>query len=279
MQFRFRRGAFIFNVAVMFMVMVTSLVGMFLNGIYSKETQFAITQVTAQDIVDLVVVVPVLFVSSFFAFRRGNKSAFIVWLGVMLYVVHTFMTYSLAISFNQIFLVYCITLGLTFYAIVSVLVGPGKDEASRWFDEKKSNNLTMTFLWIVALLFFSRWLSGVFAPIVYHGGGQAAGNTVPFRNAVHALDLSLFLPGMAIAAVLLRRRHSLGYIFAPGMVVFFLLYGIEMAVMVITLRNSDLPVELSSLWLFGGIVVVSLLVLFDFMGHMKNLPDAVAQRA
>ncbi len=276
MEPQLRNRPLFFSVPICALIAIASIGGLFFKGTYSGETAYLIPQALAQDVIDLVLIVPTILIAAI-AITKGSRHAFFIWLGAMLYVVYTFVIYSFGIHFNDLFLDYCFTLGLSFYAIVTVLVGRDGSTIKGWFDEDKSNNIVLAYLWIIALLFFSQWLREIIPAMVTNGVPQSVKDAGTFTSAVHVLDLSIFLPGMAISAVFMRKKMPLGYIFAPSFVVFALLTGVALVAMVISMKASGIQVSLASLLVFLAIVVISFLVLLETMSHIKRLSKAAAR--
>ncbi len=263
MSNEFRDRPLSFSIPLSLLIFISAMSGLLFKETYAAESALAVSQAVAQDWIDLIVVIPLLLISSIFL-RRNNRAAFVIWFGAMIYVVYIFSIVTLGLHFNEVFLLYCITLGLSFYTIVTVLAEIGLGTMKDWFDPKKSNNVIMTFLWVIALIFFSQWIKQATAALIRDDFRDPES----LRSAVHVLDLAIYLPGMAIASALLRNRHPLGYVFAPALVVFIILNGIVMAATVISMDSFDLPVNLSSIWLFIGIALASAAVLSDFLTHL-----------
>jgi hypothetical protein len=70
--------------------------------------------------VDLFLVLPVLLISGIKGYR-GSIPARLIWLGAQGYLLYNSVIYALGVHFNALFLVYCATLSLCFYATVSSL--------------------------------------------------------------------------------------------------------------------------------------------------------------
>src|SRR5688572_782411 len=98
-------------------VVVSSLMGLYTPSFYNQETVNWEIQCRGQDIVDLFIVAPVLLISALLA-ARGIKIAFLVWAGTNLYLAYTFLIFSFAVHFNNLFLIYCLNLGLAVYSLL-----------------------------------------------------------------------------------------------------------------------------------------------------------------
>src|SRR5690349_5713700 len=101
------------------LVAFVSLVGILHPSIYARETPNWAAQALGQDWVDLLFAVPWLAVSGLYA-ARGSRRALFLLAGAMLYTFYEFAIYAFAVHFNVMFLAYCATLGVTFYALAGL---------------------------------------------------------------------------------------------------------------------------------------------------------------
>src|ERR1700737_3998566 len=97
------------------LVLLASASGILLKSIYARETSSWAVQGIAQDTVNLVAVV-VLFIAAYFV-NKGSVKAFLVWGGVLLYLLYAYLIYAFDVHFNSLFLVYVAIVGLSFYAL------------------------------------------------------------------------------------------------------------------------------------------------------------------
>jgi hypothetical protein len=101
------------------LVAIAAGVGFFSYDIY-RDAPLNAAQAVGQDLITLVVALPALVISAMLALR-GSRRAHLVWLGVLLYLVYTYLIYALAIQFNALFLVYVALLGCSLYALIGGL--------------------------------------------------------------------------------------------------------------------------------------------------------------
>ena len=73
-----------------------------------------------QDLVSLVVVLPTLIVTAFLSHRSSSRTR-LVWLGVLVYLVYTYVVAAFDNRFNSLFLVYVALLGCSLYALAGGL--------------------------------------------------------------------------------------------------------------------------------------------------------------
>src|ERR1700694_500296 len=85
------------------LVLIASASGIFLKSVYARETPSWAVQGIAQDIVNLVAVMA-LCIAAYFV-NNGSLKAFLVWSGVLLYLLYAYIIYAFDVHFNSLFLV------------------------------------------------------------------------------------------------------------------------------------------------------------------------------
>jgi hypothetical protein len=259
-----RDRTLLFTLAIASLMTVASLGGLVLGNLYSQETPAWYVQCIGQDIIDLVVVVPTLLLSAL-VMRKGSRPAFFVWLGATLYTIYTFLIYCFAVHFNAFFLVYCAVLGLAVYATTATVVAIDLSVLRSWFDEKKSGRPASTFLFALAVLFGLLWLKEIIPAIFQNEVPQAIKETGLPTNPVHVLDLSMVLPGFIIAAILLKRKHPFGYLFAPAFLVFATLMDVTIGALVLMMKLRGMEAEYAMIGVFALLALATILILVDLV--------------
>jgi len=191
------------------------------DAIYDQETAALADAATAQDIVGLAVVSPLLVALGVRA-SRGALFAYLGWLGCLAFNVYNFAIYAFSVQFGPLFLVWVAVLGLSFFALAGGLATLDMAVVKAGFSNQ-SAAVPGWFLIAVGVLFAFLWLSEI-VPDLRAGGpsASAADWRIP-TNPVHVLDLAVFLPGVVTTGVLLLRRHRFGYATATGQLVWLAL--------------------------------------------------------
>jgi hypothetical protein len=126
----------VLSLASAFLMAIASVAGVSLPGTYAHETPSWSAQGVGQDIVNLLVVWPALLVSTYFV-AKGSVRALLVWLGLLVYIVYSYVLYAFFVHFNRLFLVYTAVLGLAFWALVGTVVGLRPDRIAAVFDRER----------------------------------------------------------------------------------------------------------------------------------------------
>jgi hypothetical protein len=179
--------------------------------------------------------------------------------------------YSLGVHFNRLFLWYCLTLGLSLYAFLLTVIQLNRMEVKSWFNPKLPVKIIGGYLIFVAVLFYLLWLKDVVPAILNNTIPQTVSDYNLLVNPVHVLDLSIVLPGLLITAIMLIKKHRLGFIFTPIALVFILILTIALIGMVIMLRVKGISDETSVAGIFIVLAVISLIFLGIFFRSLEAL--------
>lgn len=105
---------------ILVLTVFATTVGLLVPEFY-RNAPVLIPQLYGQDLLTLIVAVPVLAVALYYSALRSLRG-YIVWLGVTGYLVYTYASYAFMIAFNELYLVYVALLGLTLYTFIGGMV-------------------------------------------------------------------------------------------------------------------------------------------------------------
>ena len=150
------------------LIIFASIVGLFTPGFYLAETPDWQAQSFGQDAIDLFFISPVLIVTALLATRK-NKIAFLLWSGVNLYLIYTYLIYCFDVHFNSLFIVYCFILGLSFYSFMYFLFSQINKPIAKEVYYKPVVKIIAVYFLIISCLFYFLWLSEIVPAIIHHG--------------------------------------------------------------------------------------------------------------
>jgi hypothetical protein len=191
------------------------------DRVYGQETAVLYDAATAQDIVTLLPVAPLLALLAVLA-RHGSLRAFLCLPGCLAFTAYNYAIYSFSIHFGPLFLVWVAVLGLSIFALAGSLAAANMSAIKRRFAGRTMPGPAW-FLIVVAALFVLLWFSEIVPDLLADDPSRSASDWNVPTNPVHVLDLAFFLPGVIASGVLLRRRHPLGYATAAGQLVWLAL--------------------------------------------------------
>lgn len=256
------------TVPVAILVAIAAGVGFFYEDLYRDAPYFA-AQAVGQDLITLIVALPVLVISALLA-GRGSGRAHLVWLGVLVYLVYSYIIYAIAVQFNPLFLVYVALLGCSLYALIGGLATTDFAQIKARFSRGAPVRAVSIFLAVLAVLFYFMWLSET-VPTLFTGEvpQSVVDNGTP-TNAVHVLDMAWILPAMLLAAVLLWRKRALGYGIAGALLTFGTLIVVAVMAMVVSMSLYGQDVAVAEASIFGVVAAVVLVMLIRYLKELKG---------
>ena len=251
----------VWSLAISVLVTLASVLGLADPDVYGKETRNWATQAKGQDLGNLLAVVTLLV--SGYGYYGGSHRAALVWLGTLLYLVYAYIVYSMAVHFNELFLVYVAALGLSSYAVIWSL---GRLRADHRHLPPPSARRVAGYTSIaIGVLFGLLWLSELIPATLSGEVPQSVIDAGLWVNPIHVIDLSVLLPGFIIAGYLTLKGNASGQFFVGPLLVFSVLMGasIVAAMILMTFEGSESTMP--------PLVMVSLIVLASLFAAWRYL--------
>jgi hypothetical protein len=177
------------------------------NAIYPTAEQ--LQTFMANDVVNLVIGLPVLLVSIWLA-DRGKLLGPLVWLGALLYVLYNYIAYLFGIPFSWITLAYLALVVLSAYLMFALLKNIDRKAVQRQLSGAVPVKLAGWILVVFGVFFLFRAISII---------SGAAVNQAPLPlSEIGVLIADLVVSTAWIAGgIALLRDMALGYVSAPGL--------------------------------------------------------------
>jgi hypothetical protein len=262
-----RPGWLWLSLPITVLALAGSLAGILVGDIYAAETADWAGQALGQDIGNLLLY-PLLLGLAYLA-ARGSLRAYLAWSGLLAYSAYTYAIYAFSIHFGPLFLLYVAVLGLSVYALIGSLTSIDAERVKSSFAAATPVRQTAWVINTLVLVFATLWLSADIPATVRNTPAEELRDSGLLTNPVHVLDLSLFLPAMALAGTFLLRRRALGFVLAPVVLV----AGIGIAVGVVSLSvvlshrgQSSIAVAV----FMALLALVELIVLYRLLRHLDD---------
>ena len=199
------------------------------DGIYGDAYPALTVQAVAQDLVNLVVVAPLIVISAI-AVHRGSMVAYPIWIGALTFTVYNYVIYSFAIHFGPLFLLWVAVLGLATYALIGGLLAMNPGSIMARGAGVGLRRTAGWFLIAVGVAFALLWLTDIARALRDDEIPAAAADLGLPTNPVHVLDLALFLPAAIVVGVFLLRSAPAGFVLGPALLLFLALTGLPIMV-------------------------------------------------
>lgn len=259
------------SIALFICMGFASVMGIFVDSTYQREMPSLAAQGVGQDIINLFVGGPIMLVSLLFM-NRGSKSASWIFAGAIFYYLYSYIIYTFGIHHNNLFLVYCATLALSSYIFIFWFHYHAGLDIKSWFSKAPPVKGTAVFLLAIAAMFYVIWLVDIVPPLLKGEAPLSVQKNNYAPNPIHAIDLSFALPGMIITSILLFKKHKLGYLIAPILLVFIVILAIALIAMMVMIKARGLSDDVSVAYIFSVLAVIGCLVLVLFLRRLKRNP-------
>jgi len=253
------------------LVIIVSITGLTTPGFYAAETANWQAQSMGQDMADLFLVAPALIVTALLAHRK-KKGAVVVWGGVVVYLFYTFLIYCVGVHFNQLFLIYCLALGISFYCILLFFYCRLYGQVSAENFKDVPATLVGFYFILLSVLFYFLWLSEIVPATINKEIPRSVKDTGLPVNIVHVLDLAILLPGIFITGILLIKKKLAGYVMAPLLLSFFILMDITIGGLVVLMKYRGLDGDYSLTYIMTALTLFSTFVLIWYIRKMNVNP-------
>jgi hypothetical protein len=221
-----RRIAYGLSAAIAALMVLASSAGLFIDGLY-RDGPWAREALRGGDLTTLLLVAPVLVWSLILAIR-GSLRAQAAWIGALAYGIYNYAYYVFGAAFNDIFLLHIALLTLSIWATSLAVASLDVGAVSAAFRLGRAARWIGGFLVLVGAILGGLW---VFLAIRFAVTGELMAD-IP-ADGVHlvfAIDLSLLVPALVVAGVLLWRRTRIGVVFGAAMTVMGALYQVNLLV-------------------------------------------------
>lgn len=219
------------------------------SGLYFYDTVSSAAQMQGNDLITLMVGLPLLAVSAWLAFRRSLRGKLLLT-GTMGFFLYTYLSMATLASYNSLFLVYVVLFTLSLYGFILCMLSFNLSDLPGHFSAR------LPYGWMSGLMIFTggflllAWLGRIVPPLLNHLP-PALENTTTL--VIQAMDLSLIVPLSILAGILLIRRSAWGYLLASVFVMKGITMGLAVSAMGINMALKGVPDSL-------GIIVPFLLI-------------------
>jgi hypothetical protein len=226
------------------------------HGLYYYDTVSSAAQEQGNDIVTLLVGLPLLGISSWLAFR-GSLRGQLLLTGTFGYFLYTYMSSAMLIAYNALFLVYVAVFALSLYAFILSMMSFDLTTLSQHFSDQLPRKWIAGLLFVIAAFLSLAWLGRIAQPLMQN---LIPGLENTTTMVIQAMDLGLIVPLAIIAGVLLLRRSAWGYLLASVFVMKAITLGLAVSAMAINMAVVGVPDTLGIMIPFLVITIVNIVV-------------------
>jgi len=257
------------SIPLVISVIIVSYSGLIIPNIYSRETMSWTTQAICQDAINLFLIAPFLIITSILAYRK-NTIAYYLWSGGIIYLCYTYVIYCFDIHFNNLFILYCLILGLSFYSLMYFLFSHMTKVDTVSFRSNLQIKSVSIYLLTISCLFIFLWLSEIIPATLNNPIPKTVIKIGTFTNPIQILDLSILLPGFIIISLLNLKRKSLGLLLVPAALTFCILMDITIGILSVFKMQNSHDLNWIIPMLMGLLTLITIMLLYKLFKIENN---------
>ena len=255
------KSMLVWSLVISVLVTAASVLGLVDQGVYDEETKNWATQAQGQDIGNLLAVVTLLL--SGYRYHRGSHRAGLVWLGTLLYLVYAYIVYSVAVHFNELFLVYVAALGLSSYVVLFSVTRLRAENSA--FPPPFARKVAGYTSIAIGVLFGLLWLSELIPATLSGEVPQSVIDAGLWVNPIHVIDLAVLLPGFIIAGYWTLKGKEAGQFFVGPLLILSVLMGTSIVAAMIMMTVDGFENTLPPLLMVSVVVLASLFAAWRYL--------------
>lgn len=243
------------------------LVSIYARGLYQNDSVSVAMQGIGQDIVTIILGVPLLIISLYLA-RKGLIKGKLLLTGVLGYFLYTYASYSFLSMYNSFFLIYVALMSMSFFAFTLSMISFDMKRLPSNFSDKLPVRAIGGLLIFIACVLGLMWLKIILTPLI--------SGTVPVQLehyttlTIQALDLGFVIPAAILSGVLLIKREAFGYLLATVMTIKETTLLAAITAMIITQAVAGLQVGTTTIAVF---LLFDLIIIACLLLIMKNVKE------
>lgn len=244
------------------------------RGLYRYDTVSSAAQMQANDLITLVLGLPLLAAGAWLA-GRGSLRGQLLLAGTLGFFLYTYMSMSVNTAYNPLFLVYVALFTLSLSAFGLSLAAINRSALPARFSERLPRRGIAGVFLAAGVFLIVAWVGGRIAP-TWRGQTPALENGTTM--VIQAMDLGLIVPLCFLSSLLLLRRSPWGYLLAAVFVMKMVTMGTAVSAMAINMALSGVPDSPIILIVFATLTVLNLIMAGLLLASVDPPPGGPAAR-
>jgi hypothetical protein len=205
------------SIALALITAVTATLSFGFWSLFHRDMPVTVGNMRGTALTVLLVGVPALVTSMFFA-ARGSVRARFVWAGALAYIAYNAVLFLFSIRFNSLFLLYCATLSLAFWALLTFFRALDLSAVEVASEQVPVRPLSL-WLFVSVAAFCGLWLATIIPATLNNSMPTVMTDAGLMQNTVWVLDFAFTFPLMILGGIWLWKRNAWGYIVGGMMII------------------------------------------------------------
>jgi hypothetical protein len=260
-----KRIIIIASALVVVLAVIAAGSGLLWNGLYKNDSISGAAQEQGNDLITLILCVPLLLISTYYA-AKGSLRGRLIWTGMIFYFLYVYGMMSFESAYNQMFLVYVATFSLSLYTFAYSMLTLDVNLVK---ESLKDAPVTVAagFMFLLVLAISAMWLGLIIGPLL---SGQRPPALETYTTLViQALDLGVIVPMAPITGILLLKREAWGYVLASLIFIKGITLGTAVLSMALFMSLNGVEIVIPQVIIFVILVLGAAALAAVFYGKMN----------
>ena len=245
---------------------VISSAGPFYLDLYRRDLPFALGAQQGTDLVTLFIATPLL-VFGMVLTMRGSARGIVLWIGMLEYMLYTFIYYLLGAQMNEFFLIYVALCALSLHALISAMNNAWLTAIGSTFRKSTPARRVSLYMFCFALLLADLWTYQWYRITLL---GTDVGMPAEAAHLIASVDLTVFMPVMLVVAVMLWRRTPIGYAQATSLMLMSTVYPLVLVASAPFQAKAGVPGAWTMVPLWAALSAGSLICSLALLRSMQS---------
>lgn len=263
---------YINSITIAVLALIATLSGLFWKELYKHDTVSITAQMMGQDLITLIIGIPILLLSLYLVSKDSLKGN-LIWMGTIFYFLYSYASMSFATSYNELFLVYVVLFSLSLYTFVYGLLSLNIKTIKRSIVPGKTTKIAGMFLIFSGAMLALMWVKMIIDSLLT-GTAPAAMETYT-TLVIQAMDIGIVFPATLIAGVLILKGKEWGYALVSILLMKASLLGTAILSMILFMVQNGVGVALGQVVFFATVTIAGIIIATAFYSKIKGTIDSV----
>ena len=262
-----KKVVYINSIFIAVLAGIATLSGLFWKGLYKHETISMAAQAMGQDLITLIIGIPVLM-GSLYLIQKNSLKGNLIWMGTLFYFLYSYASMSFLASYNQLFLVYVALFSLSLYTFIYGLLSLNVKTIKESITPEKTSKIAGTFLIFSGAMVALMWVKMIVDSLLT---GIAPSALEGYTTLViQALDIGVVFPATLLAGILILKGKSWGYALVSLLLIKTSLMGTAILSMIFFMAQNGVSPATGQVIFFAIITVAGILISILFYNRINN---------
>jgi len=258
---------YINSITIAILALIATLSGLFWKGLYKNDTVSIIAQMMGQDLVTLLIGIPLLLLT-LYLISKDSFRGHLIWMGTIFYFLYSYASMCFASSFNELFLVYVALFSLSMYTFVYGLLSLNEITIKNRISPGKTTKIAGIFLIFSGVMLAIMWIKMIIDSLLTGTAPAALENYTTL--VIQVLDIGVVFPATLIAGILILKGKEWGYALVSILLIKASLLGIAILSMIYFMGQNGVIIDSGQAIFFILVTILGMIISITFYSRING---------